>query len=66
MHIKLQQGEEDKNPLKKTQIMNPCYTFTRQDQNELPAMEKREKTAKIMKGNTHELQLCERAKQMDE
>ena len=65
MYNKLQLHEEDKMLLKIPQIVNPCYTFTQQDQNKFPAMEKMEKTAKIVKGNTQELQVCERAKPMD-
>ena len=43
----------------------PAHTFNK-TQNEFPAMGKMEKSAKIVKGNTQELQLREREKLMDE
>ena len=50
----------------KPQIINPCYPFIQQDQNEIPAIEEIEKTTKIVKENAQELQLSEREKLMDE
>ena len=32
--------KEDKNASKNPQIVNHCYTFTQEDQNKFPAMEK--------------------------
>ena len=66
MHCKHQLHEEDKNASEQPQIVNPCYTFTQQDQNEFPTMEEMEKIAKIMKENAQELQLRERAKLINE
>ena len=49
MHNKIQLREEDKNAPWNPQIVNPCYTFTHQDQNEFLGMEKDGKTVENAK-----------------